>query len=396
MRADELAAEGCEDVASLYELSAHELRSDFGVKRFHLKKIEAYKFSAKFREEGHGREPLPQLQPLLPTPQPQPEPELDPEPELEPELQAPEREPIGLHLEPEMVKQGTEQKMSQCRARWDMASQAVVAMVAHHESRLRLCQRPAAELDLRTSANLASDTRFDVIINSVSPEFQSTGNDSGLNFAVWQMLTGGEGALGTATELADTAGPVRYERECVAFRERNGGRWPTYGDVVWSEVPQPDTDTRSSVRPRFIVHALAPDRSACPTRLPTGITRETAYATLFAGFFRALWQVHLQALAYSRSQCLSGVGSLKACTKPGGRAAGGRGRGRGRGSGGGTAVALGWRSPRKCRLLAGNGSCWCALLHRRATTGCRGVGQPSGRCAHSVRSRAPCLHCKWW
>lgn len=50
-------------------------------------------------------------------------------------------------------------------------------------------------LTITTSADLSLDARFTVIVNSVSPEFQSSGSDSGINHAVWRTLSGfsGEG-----------------------------------------------------------------------------------------------------------------------------------------------------------------------------------------------------------
>ena len=62
----------------------------------------------------------------------------------------------------------------------------------------------AAPLGITTSADLSLDKRFDVIVNSVSPEFASSSSDSGINLAVWRTLTGytGEG---------DKPPPVRYE-----------------------------------------------------------------------------------------------------------------------------------------------------------------------------------------
>eukprot|EP01047_Picozoa_sp_COSAG01_P092022 COSAG01_NODE_23482_length_813_cov_2.526611_2_plen_156_part_01 len=52
-------------------------------------------------------------------------------------------------------------------------------------------------LSVVPSAGLVTDTRFDVIVNSVSPEFGSSASDSGINRAVWAMLTSSSGTDGS-------------------------------------------------------------------------------------------------------------------------------------------------------------------------------------------------------
>jgi len=136
----------------------------------------------------------------------------------------------------------------------------------------------AGPLAITSSADLSLDKRFDVIVNSVSPEFASSSSDSGINLAVWRTLTGysGEG---------DKPPAVRYDTS--AFAAANGAR-PTYGDVLWSDVPEGRAPEGSALR--YIVHALAPDRSNRPKRLPSGLSKEEAFACLVAVYFRVLWQ----------------------------------------------------------------------------------------------------------
>jgi hypothetical protein len=133
-------------------------------------------------------------------------------------------------------------------------------------------------LDITTSADLSLDVRFDVIVNSVSPEFKSSSSDSGINFAVWRTLSGysGEG---------DEPPPVAYPQE--PFAKRHGAA-PTYGDVLWSAVPSGTASNGSALK--YIVHALAPDLSTRPKRLSSGLSKTEAFATLVAVYFRSMWQ----------------------------------------------------------------------------------------------------------
>lgn len=133
----------------------------------------------------------------------------------------------------------------------------------------------AAPLAITTSADLTVDDRFDVIVNSVSPEFQSSGSDSGINFSVWKTLTG---YSGTGKKPA----PIKYDQ--AEFAARNGVG-PTYADCLWSKV-----DAVEGSALRYIVHALAPDLSNRPKRLQSGLSKEEAYAALVAVYFRAMWQ----------------------------------------------------------------------------------------------------------
>eukprot|EP01046_Picozoa_sp_COSAG06_P054661 COSAG06_NODE_9807_length_1812_cov_1.398132_1_plen_276_part_10 len=152
---------------------------------------------------------------------------------------------------------------------------------------------------ITTSADLTVDVRFDVIVNSVSPEFQSSGSDSGINFSVWKTLTGwnddGEDDDG------EKPPPIQYDQE--EFLSRNGGRAPTYGDVLWSELPADAVMPEGSAL-KYIVHALAPDCSHRPKRLPSGLDRAAAYSALVAVYFRAMWQgTALMVPASPRANC---------------------------------------------------------------------------------------------
>lgn len=60
------------------------------------------------------------------------------------------------------------------------------------------------------------------------------------------------------------------------------------GDVLWSEVPAGAAPAGSALR--YIVHALAPDLSHRPKRLPSGLNRDQAFATLVVVYYRAMWQ----------------------------------------------------------------------------------------------------------
>ena len=133
-------------------------------------------------------------------------------------------------------------------------------------------------LNITTSADLTVDTRFDVIVNSVSPEFQSSGSDSGINFSVWKTLTGYSGS-------GDKPAPIRYDQ--TEFASHNGGG-PTYGDVLCSDVPSGAAPAGSALK--YIVHALAPDLSHRPKRLPSGLSKQEAFAALIAVYFRAIWR----------------------------------------------------------------------------------------------------------
>ena len=157
--------------------------------------------------------------------------------------------------------------------------------------------KSSASLTITTSTDLTVDTRYDVIVNSVSPEFQSSGSDSGINFSVWKTLTGFSNDDGV-----EMPAPIKYDQ--TDFVAQNGGAAPTYGDVLWSEVPSGATAPGSALM--YIVHALAPDRSHRPKRLPSGLDRDQAFATLVAVYLRAMWQ----ATVLGGPQCSIGMPPL--------------------------------------------------------------------------------------
>jgi O-acetyl-ADP-ribose deacetylase (regulator of RNase III) len=145
-------------------------------------------------------------------------------------------------------------------------------------------------LTITTSADLTVDARYDVIVNSVSPEFQSSGSDSGINFSVWQTLTGYTAEDKKAKK--EKPPPIKYDQS--PFTARNSAA-PTYADVMWSDVPTSGTPEEGAAAAadsalKYIVHALAPDLSRRPKRLPSGLGKEEAYAALVAVYFRAMWQ----------------------------------------------------------------------------------------------------------
>ena len=126
-----------------------------------------------------------------------------------------------------------------------------------------------AALQITTSADLTVDTRFAVIVNSISPEFQSSGSDSGINFSVWKTLTGygDEGEKPAPikydqTAFAAAASAHATHRPCACDflsllqrRSRSqAGASPTYADVLWSEVPKGAAPPGSALK--YIVHAL--------------------------------------------------------------------------------------------------------------------------------------------
>jgi hypothetical protein len=151
-------------------------------------------------------------------------------------------------------------------------------------------------LSVVPSAGLVTDTRFDVIVNAVSPEFGSSASDSGINRAVWAMLASSSGTDGSV-------GPPAIHCDTSAFSVRNGAP-PTYGDCLWSELPQ--VAHEPARRLRYIVHALAPDHSNRPKRLNMGLGRAEARAVLFAVYYRAIWQ----AAALGGPSCTIGVPPL--------------------------------------------------------------------------------------
>ena len=139
------------------------------------------------------------------------------------------------------------------------------------------CMPSLPPLTITTSADLTIDTRYDVIVNSVSPEFQSTGSDSGINFSVWKTLSGYN-----PSEDQEKPESIKYDQG--QFIASNGAA-PTYADVLWSKVPQ---DSDSPVQ--YIVHALAPDLSRRPKRLRTGLAKDEAFSALVAVYFRSMWK----------------------------------------------------------------------------------------------------------
>jgi hypothetical protein len=129
-------------------------------------------------------------------------------------------------------------------------------------------------LEITTSPDLALDARFDVIVNSVSPEFQSADSDSGINKSCYIMLTGYKGE-------GDKPPPLAYDK--TQFQELNNAP-PGYGDELWSKV-EPGTAPEGSAL-KYIVHALAPDMSHRPKRLPSGLTHDEAKAVLVAVYLK--------------------------------------------------------------------------------------------------------------
>eukprot|EP01043_Picozoa_sp_COSAG02_P023401 COSAG02_NODE_1249_length_13624_cov_4.621600_3_plen_1209_part_00 len=158
--------------------------------------------------------------------------------------------------------------------------------------------RSARPLNVTTSADLTVDRRFTVIVNSVSPEFQSSGSDSGINFSVWKTLTG----FKSDDCNAEKPPPIKYDTS--NFMTVNGAA-PTYGDVLWSEMP---TEVLKGSSLKYIVHALAPDRSHRPKRLPSGLDREQAFSALVSVYFRAM----MQATLLGGPQCSIGMPPLGA------------------------------------------------------------------------------------
>lgn len=139
------------------------------------------------------------------------------------------------------------------------------------------CMPNLPSLMITTSVDLTVDAHYDVIVNSVSPEFQSAGSDSGINFSVWKTLSGYDQA-----KVQEKPEPIKYDQG--PFIASNGAA-PTYADVLWSKVPQ---DSDSPVQ--YIVHALAPDLSRRPKRLPTGLAKDEAFSALVAVYFRSMWK----------------------------------------------------------------------------------------------------------
>ncbi len=138
------------------------------------------------------------------------------------------------------------------------------------------CMPNLPPLMITTSVDLTMDTRYDVIVNSVSPEFESSGNDSGINFSVWKTLSGYDQA-----KDQEKPGPIKYDQG--EFISGNAAA-PTYADVLWSKVPDSDSPVQ------YIVHALAPDLSRRSKRLPSGLSKDEAFAALVAVYFRAMWK----------------------------------------------------------------------------------------------------------
>ena len=202
-----------------------------------------------------------------------------PEQEQEEEEQEEEQEQEQENREPEQEEQEEQEpvEMSSFGGVDDFGSPSGAVTTDSGDD---TAQSPAS-LTITTSADLTVDTRYDVIVNSVSPEFQSSGSDSGINFSVWKTLTGF-----SDDDDAEMPAPIKYDQ--TDFMAQNGGAAPTYGDVLWSEVPSGATAPGSALM--YIVHALAPDRSHRPKRLPSGLDRDQAFATLVAVYLRAMWQ----------------------------------------------------------------------------------------------------------
>lgn len=159
-------------------------------------------------------------------------------------------------------------------------------------------------LVVTTSEDLTQDSRFDVIINPVTPEWSSRCEDTGVNHHVWRLLSG------TSAALPRSAPPVRYNMHDFIAAQ---GAPPTYGDVLLSRAASVATDSGAtrpaSPGPSWLVHALAPmraDAAAAPVdddratagtwpsssteRLATGLSHSQVQAAWVALFFRAFWR----------------------------------------------------------------------------------------------------------
>ena len=109
-------------------------------------------------------------------------------------------------------------------------------------------------LVITQSPDLTLDNRFDVIVNSVSPEFSSAVSDSGINKSCYLLLTGHKGE-------GPAPAPIVYDT--AEFERLNNGK-PTYGDVLAVPV---DVVALPGSRLKAIVHALAPDMSCRSKRV---------------------------------------------------------------------------------------------------------------------------------
>ena len=120
-------------------------------------------------------------------------------------------EPIGSIVE-EQRKVMVAQVEAQVEARHivdDALHDAVESQQTELMAGVEDTSRSSSLLNITTSADLTVDRRFTAIVNSVSPEFQSSGSDSGINFSVWKTLSGFK------SDAADGSGeqppPIKYD-----------------------------------------------------------------------------------------------------------------------------------------------------------------------------------------
>ena len=185
-------------------------------------------------------------------------------------------------------------------------------LVTHVEERsvIRLPNAPNVRVSVLTGHNLLKPPAkiadaYNVLVNSVSPEWQSRTTDSGINkaFAVQCSLDEQLEALNEALQ----AGKEQ-------FKALNGSA-PTYGD----HVTTPTFGALKEAGHTHVLHVLGADCSDRPKRFPVPLfapAGKVTLATVFLAYYRALTRAHalLRDTTSSAEGSKGGIGLIQIAT----------------------------------------------------------------------------------
>lgn len=131
---------------------------------------------------------------------------------------------------------------------------------------------------LKKPADAAYD--YNILVNSVSPEWSSRTTDSGINKAIAKANSDGEEHLNDALQCAKKD-----------FMRTNNGAAPTYGDCLVTETFGVAKEDGFDA----VVHVLGADCSDRPKRYPVPLFTpkgRVTRATVFAAYFRSVAAAH--------------------------------------------------------------------------------------------------------
>ena len=185
-------------------------------------------------------------------------------------------------------------------------------LVTHVEERsvIRLPNAPNVRVSVLTGHNLLKPPAkiadaYNVLVNSVSPEWQSRTTDSGINKAFAAQCS-----MDEQLEALNEALQAGKEQ----FKALNGSA-PTYGD----HVTTPTFGALKEAGHTHVLHVLGADCSDRPKRFPVPLfapAGKVTLATVFLAYYRALTRAHalLRDTTSSAEGSKGGIGLIQIAT----------------------------------------------------------------------------------